>query len=54
MVRHRRAVQMKRLMGLPVRAWMNLVTASAENAMVRRAPADSDWWYSGRADPGRW
>ena len=54
MVRHRRAVQVKRLMRLPVRARSNLVTASAANAMVRRAPADSRWWwYSDWADPGR-
>jgi hypothetical protein len=32
---------MKRLMGLPVRAWMNLVTASAANMMVSWASTDS-------------
>jgi hypothetical protein len=54
MVRHRRAVQMKRLTGLPVRALMNLVTAAAANAMVRRAPADWGWWWHPDwADPGR-
>jgi hypothetical protein len=35
------AVRMKRLMGLPVRAWMNLVKASAANMMVSWASTDS-------------